>query len=65
MQRRIEQNIDNCISIDFGKFSLLQREYLLCAVIVLTTRPKVSDINKRDTIQLNFPKSNKRMIKVL
>ena len=57
MQEKIEKRLDNYISIGYGKFSVLRREYLSSAVSVLTNSPKISNITKRDISQLNLSRS--------
>ena len=46
--------LDNCIWIGWVKLSLLRREYLSSAVIVLTNSVKILHITKRDSFRLNF-----------
>ena len=42
-----------CIWIGIVKLSLLRREYLSSAANVLTSRAKISHVNKRDFFQVN------------
>ena len=46
--------LDNCIWIGLVKLPLLGREYLSSAVTVLTNKPKILYITKRDIFELNF-----------
>ena len=65
MQQNLENTfvyLDNCIGIGCGKFSLLQREYLPSAVIVLTNSPTTLDITKRDIFGLNFSQSDEKTL---
>ena len=52
--------LHNFIWIGFGKFSLLQKEYLSSSINALTNSPKISDITKRDFWNLSFLKVMKK-----
>ena len=43
---------DNCISVGIVNFSLLTTGYFSSAANVLTSRPKILDVNKRHFLQL-------------
>ena len=45
---------DNCIRIGIVKLSLWRRGYFSSAGNVLTSRPKIWDVNNRDFFQLNW-----------
>ena len=45
---------DNCIWIGMFKLSLLRKGYFSSAANVLTSRPKIWHVNKRDFFQLNW-----------
>ena len=45
---------DNWIWIGIVKLSLLRRRYFSLTGNVLTSRPKICDVNKRDIFQLNW-----------
>ena len=53
--------MENCICICRSKLSVLGRQCLSLAVNVLTNSPKISDITKRDMLQLNFCESNEKL----
>ena len=54
---------DNCIWIGIVKLSLLRTGYILLAANVLTSSPKIWNVNKRDFLQPNWLGSD--MLKVL
>ena len=48
MQKKIYGFLDDLILIGKGHFSLFLREYLYLAVNMLTSSPKISDLNKNN-----------------
>ena len=46
--------LDNCIWIGINKVSQLRRGYLPCTANMLTNCPKISHVNKRNVLQLNW-----------
>ena len=57
---------DNCIWGCCYKLFLLRREYLLLAVNGIRNSPKILDITKRESFQLNFlHRDKKKIVKVL
>ena len=53
--------LDNCIRVEFWKFPVLWGENFSSAINVLTNSPKISDLTKREVLQLNLPESNERI----
>ena len=53
--------LENWIWIGCGKFSLIPREYLPSAVNVLTDRPKISHITKRNIFHQKIPQSDRKI----
>ena len=65
MERIIQEKLfcflDNCIWIGYQKFSILQRDYLSSADNVLPNIPIISDITKRDILELYFSHKDEKI----
>ena len=53
--------LDDGIWLGLGKFSVLWRENLSWTFRGLTSRPLISDLTKRDILQLNFSQNNEKV----
>ena len=57
-----------CLKLDVDSrnaiknFALLKQEYLSSTVNVLTSSPKISNVTKRDVLQLNLTYKNKKIV---
>ena len=57
-----------CLKLDVDSrnaiknFALLKQEYLSSTVNVLTSSPKISNVTKRDVLQLNLTYKNKKNV---
>ena len=58
VHKKIFTFLDNCISIGYRKFSVLQRKCFSSGVNVLKNGLKVSYITKKDFFQLKFSQSD-------
>ena len=61
MLQNIYGSLDNLIWIGNGKFCLLLREYWQLAVNVLTSSPKISDLNKNNFFSLNLAENDEKV----
>ena len=52
--------LDNCIRIGCGKLFVLWQKNLSSVINVLTSRPNISEFNKREVFKLNACKSGEK-----
>ena len=60
IEKKIVSFLDDCIWIGSGTFSLLPEKYLSSDVNVLPNGLKISDITKKDFLQLKFCQSDQQ-----
>ena len=61
MQKKVYGFLDDLILIGKGHFSLFLRVYLYLAVNMLTSSPKISDLNKNNFFQLNLAQNDEEV----
>ena len=61
LPRNVFGFLENCIWIDYGKFSLIWQQYLPSAVNVLTNSPEISGLTNREISYFNLCQIHEKM----